>query len=81
MTYDNYLLAFGIGPWEWVVIIFLGLLIFGSRLPDVGKNLGRSIIDFKKGLQGVDDDVKDATRSINQEIQKPLPKDDTPQSK
>ena len=27
-------------------------LIFGKRLPEVGKNLGKTIVEFKKGLNG-----------------------------
>src|SRR4051812_46187801 len=42
------------------VILILGLLIFGRRLPEVGKNLGKTIVEFKKGLAGTTDD-KSAT--------------------
>ncbi|NLX14998.1 MAG: twin-arginine translocase TatA/TatE family subunit [Phycisphaerales bacterium] len=48
------------GGTEWVVIALFGLLIFGKRLPEVGKSLGRSIVEFKKGLKGVEDDVNNA---------------------
>lgn len=42
---------------EWIVIAALGLLIFGKRLPEVGRGLGRSIIEFKKGMKGLGDDI------------------------
>ena len=45
------------GPWELIVIALFGLLIFGKRLPDVGKSLGKSIVEFKKGLKGIEDDI------------------------
>lgn len=35
---------------EWLVIAALGLLIFGKRLPEVGKGIGSAIRNFKKGL-------------------------------
>ena len=35
---------------EWLVIGALGLLIFGKRLPEVGKGIGSAIRSFKKGL-------------------------------
>lgn len=41
------------GGWGFVEFAFLaiiGVLIFGKRLPEVGKNLGKSIVEFKKGL-------------------------------
>jgi sec-independent protein translocase protein TatA len=47
-----------IGWPEMVVIALVALLIFGGRLPEVGKSLGRSIIEFKKGLKETGDDIK-----------------------
>jgi sec-independent protein translocase protein TatA len=44
-------------PENWLVLGLLGLLLFGKRLPEVGRNLGKGIIQFKKGLAGIDDDV------------------------
>lgn len=48
-----------LGTADMLIILVLGLLIFGSRLPKVGKDLGRSIIEFKKGLKGIDDDIEE----------------------
>ncbi|MDB5295244.1 MAG: hypothetical protein JWO31_1227 [Phycisphaerales bacterium] len=42
---------------EWLVIAALGLLFFGKRLPEVGRSLGKGIVEFKKGLKGVQDEV------------------------
>ena len=51
-------LAFGMpGPFEWMIIAGLGLLIFGKRLPEVGKGLGQAITQFKRGLKSVEDEV------------------------
>jgi sec-independent protein translocase protein TatA len=47
-----------IGPMEWVVILVIMLLLFGKRLPEVGKSLGKGIVEFKKGLKGVDEEVE-----------------------
>ena len=44
---------------EWIVIAALGLLIFGKRLPEVGRSLGRGIVEFKKGIKGVTDEVEE----------------------
>ena len=48
------------GGSEWLLIALFGLLLFGKRLPEVGKSLGKSIVEFKKGLQGVEDDINKA---------------------
>lgn len=47
-----------IGPMEWIVLLVIALLLFGKRLPEVGKSLGKGIVEFKKGLKGVDDEVE-----------------------
>ena len=51
-------LAIGMpGPFEWIIIAGLGLLIFGKRLPEVGRSLGKGIVEFKRGLKSVEDEV------------------------
>jgi sec-independent protein translocase protein TatA len=45
---------------EMVIIAFIGLLLFGKRLPEVGKSLGKGIVEFKKGLRGIEDDVEES---------------------
>lgn len=42
---------------EWIIIGAIGLLIFGKRLPEVGRSLGKGIVEFKKGLKGIEEDV------------------------
>ncbi|MBN1345791.1 MAG: twin-arginine translocase TatA/TatE family subunit [Phycisphaerae bacterium] len=40
-----------LGGWELAVVIMLALVIFyGKRMPEIGRNLGKSIVEFKKGL-------------------------------
>src|ERR1700742_1343627 len=46
---------------QWGVLLILGLLLFGKRLPEVGRSVGKGIIEFKKGLAGIEDDVNQAT--------------------
>jgi sec-independent protein translocase protein TatA len=47
----------GLGPMEVVVVVIIGVLLFGKRLPDMGRYLGKSITEFKKGMKGLEDDV------------------------
>lgn len=44
--------------WEWIILLVLALLLFGKRLPEVGKSLGRGIVEFKKGLKGIQDEIE-----------------------
>ncbi len=48
------------GGIEWIVILIVALLIFGKRLPEVMKSLGKGIVEFKKGVKGVEDEVEDS---------------------
>ncbi len=53
------LLGFGFpGGYEWIILLILGLLIFGRRLPEVGRSLGRSIVEFKKGIKNIEDEIE-----------------------
>ncbi len=45
------------GLGEWIVIAAIGLLLFGKRLPEVGRSLGKGIVEFKKGIKGLEDEV------------------------
>ncbi len=47
------------GMGEWIVIAVIGLLFFGKRLPEVGRSLGHGIVEFKKGLKGINTDIDD----------------------
>jgi len=49
------------GGWEWLIILIVALLIFGKRLPEVMKSLGRGIVEFKKGVKGVEEEVEDSS--------------------
>jgi sec-independent protein translocase protein TatA len=45
-------------PENWVVIGVIALLLFGKKLPEVGRSLGKGIVEFKKGLQGIEEDIE-----------------------
>lgn len=45
------------GGMEWILIGGVALLIFGRRLPDVARSVGKSIVEFKRGLREVKNDI------------------------
>lgn len=56
----THFLANIVGGWgmlELLVMGLIGLLLFGRRLPEVGRSLGRGIVEFKKGLAGMEDQL------------------------
>ncbi len=50
------------GTVEWVIILLAALLIFGRRLPDVARSVGKSIVEFKKGVRDVKADIDTQSR-------------------
>jgi sec-independent protein translocase protein TatA len=64
-----------IGTWEMIVLLLLGLLIFGKRLPEVGRGLGKSIVEFRKGLQGVENEIDEAVKRQTREPSQLPPRD------
>jgi len=47
----------GLGPQHVLMVLIIGLLLFGKRPPEIGRSLGKSIVEFKKGLKGIEDDI------------------------
>jgi sec-independent protein translocase protein TatA len=48
---------FNLGPMEMIIVMGIAVLLFGKRLPEVGRSLGKGIVEFKKGLNGVADEM------------------------
>ena len=46
----------GLSVWHLLIIAFIILLLFGNRLPSVMRSLGEGVVEFKKGMQGIEDD-------------------------
>lgn len=60
----SYLFGIGMpGLPELLIIGAIVLLLFGSRLPSVMRSLGLGITEFKKGVQGIEEDMQDTPRA------------------
>ena len=46
------------GGVEMIVILIIALLLFGRRLPEVMRPLGSGVVEFKKGIKGIEDEVE-----------------------
>ena len=64
------------GMGEMLVIGIIALLLFGKRLPDVARSLGKGIVEFKKGVRGIEDEVDNVTHAASREPSRPVPKEE-----
>ncbi|HEX2081446.1 MAG TPA: twin-arginine translocase TatA/TatE family subunit [Longimicrobium sp.] len=59
-------MGLGLGPFELVFIFFVLLLLFGAkRLPELANGMGKGIRDFKRALNGVDEQSVQANAQQN----------------
>ena len=49
---------FGIGSQEMIIFGIIAVILFGGRLPSVARSLGKSIVEFKKGMKDIENDMK-----------------------
>ncbi len=63
----------GTGGFEWIIVGVIALLLFGKRLPEVARSLGKGIVEFKKGVRGIEDDVDHATYTSDSSPSRPVP--------
>ncbi len=54
------------GPLELIVIGGVALLIFGRKLPEIARNIGKSLIEFKKGMKEVEETKDDLVKDVNE---------------
>lgn len=67
-------LSGGPGWLEILLVALVALLLFGKRLPDLARSLGKGITEFKKGLKDVEEEV---SKSVSEDP--PPGNDSTPE--
>jgi sec-independent protein translocase protein TatA len=45
-------------PTHIIIVLIVGVLLFGKRLPEIGRSLGKGLQEFKKGMSGLEDDAQ-----------------------
>ena len=59
---------FDVGSGEMMLILVLALLLFGAKLPEVARNVGRSVADFKRGLSDAAKPLTEVRTDLEREI-------------
>lgn len=59
---------FGLGPMEMLIVGVIAVLLFGNRLPEVGRSMGRSLMEFKKGMRDLQNEVDTAVNQPQHSI-------------
>jgi sec-independent protein translocase protein TatA len=60
-------MPFGLQPIHIVVIVIVALLVFGPRrLPQLGRWIGRTVLEFRKGARDMAEGFKQETASQEQ---------------
>ena len=52
---------FGLGTWDLLIVAIVVLLLFGNRLPSVMRSLGRGVVEFKKGVRGIEEEIESSS--------------------
>ena len=47
-----------LNPMELMIVVGVAVLLFGRRLPEVGRTLGKGIVEFKKGIRGLEEEFR-----------------------
>lgn len=61
-TISTLALIGNIGHWEIILILLVALLLFGKRLPEVGRSVGKAIVEFKRGVKGIEEEIDSEAR-------------------
>lgn len=71
---------FGVSMPEMVVLGILGLLLFGKRLPEVARSVGKGMREFKEGMSGIQGEFNSAysapSRTESRPASRPIPSDE-----
>jgi TatA/E family protein of Tat protein translocase len=54
-TMVNFAFFYNLGLPELLILLVIVLLLFGHRLPGLGRSMGRSVSEFKEGIKDGED--------------------------
>lgn len=66
-----------LSPGTMLIVGVLAVLLFGERLPEVGRKLGKNLMDFKRSIRGLQDEFTSAAMSVTTSVETPKRREET----
>jgi sec-independent protein translocase protein TatA len=63
-------------PTTLLILGALAVLLFGERLPEVARSIGKGFMEFKKGMKGIEQEIRSAVDSATTSVMSATPVDD-----
>ena len=61
---------------EWIIILAVILLLFGPKqLPNLARSIGKTITEFRTGVKGVEQDLRNLAKETEPNADSPPPPD------
>lgn len=69
MVFSQFILFLNLGGGEVILILFVILLLFGSKgIPNIARTLGKATREFKDAANSIQKDIQESTGGITQQI-------------
>ena len=63
----------GLGMQEILLLLLLGVLLFGRKLPELGRSVGKTLVEFKRGYHGLEEEITNSASSGGKPAIEPEP--------
>ena len=67
-----------LNPMELLVVFGVAVLLFGKKLPEVSRSLGKQLLEFKKSFRGIEDEFRSISQTTRSHMSSYSTLDETP---
>lgn len=62
---------FSPSPGEMIIILVIAILLFGEKLPQVARSVGKTVMEFQKNLRGLEREFRLSMEEASRPSQQP----------